>query len=283
MKYLGAHMSISGGVENAPLNAQKIGSTAFAMFTKNQRRWVSKPYTEENIRKFKENLKISGIRPDMVLVHDGYLINLGHPEEEKRIKSLEAFIDEAQRTEQLGLSLLNFHPGSHLKQISEDECLKRVAKSMNEALAETNDVKLVIETTAGQGSNLGYKFEHLAELISLSDNPERVGVCIDTCHIFAAGYDLRTLDTFNETMEQFQSIVGFDKLMGMHVNDAKSELGSKVDRHHSLGLGNIGEDCFRFLINDDRFDNMPLVMETIDESIWEREIKMLRSFNSSLL
>ncbi|PID26461.1 MAG: deoxyribonuclease IV [Candidatus Cloacimonadota bacterium] len=282
MKYLGAHISISGGVENAPLNAQRIGSTAFAMFTKNQRRWVSKPYTKENISKFKENLHKTGIRPDMVLVHDGYLINLGHPEEEKRIKSLNAFIDEARRTEQLGLSLLNFHPGSHLKQISEEECIKRVAKSMNEALRETENVKLVIETTAGQGSNLGYKFEHLSELISLSNNPERVGVCIDTCHIFAAGYDIRTYDTFNNTMEEFDTKIGFDKLMGMHINDAKSELGSRVDRHHSLGLGNIGEDCFRFLINDDRFDDIPLVMETIDESIWEREIKMLRSFNNKI-
>jgi deoxyribonuclease IV len=277
MKYIGAHVSASGGVENAPLNAQRIGATAFALFTKNQRQWNAKPLTEKSIRAFKENLKEVGIQPQHVLPHDSYLINLGNPDKEKWEKSLTAFIDEAQRCEQLDIPLLNFHPGSHLRQISEKECIALNSKAMNTTLRNTGFVKLVVETTAGQGSNIGYSFEQLAALIDQSDDPERVGVCIDTCHIFAAGYDLRTEAAYQQTMEAFGGIIGFEKLMGVHINDAKSELGSKVDRHNSLGKGNLGSDAFKFLMNDPHLEDIPIVLETIDPEKWPEEIKWLYS------
>ncbi len=290
MKFVGAHVSASGGVENAPLNAMKIGAKAFALFTKNQRQWVAKPLTQASIDAFKANLEKSGISPRHVLPHDSYLINLGHPEAEKLEKSREAFIDELQRCAQLGLDKLNFHPGSHLVKIpkkdpmyeeklmeAEQHCLDVIAESMNlaiEATADT-DVKLVIENTAGQGSNLGYKFEHLAYLIDKVKEKSRVGVCLDTCHTFTAGYDLRTRQAYDETMDTFERIVGFKYLMGMHINDSKPPLGSKVDRHQSLGLGEIGWDAFRFIMNDPRMDDMPLILETINEEIWPEEIKAL--------
>ena len=290
MKYVGAHVSASGGVENAPLNAMKIGAKAFALFTKNQRQWVAKPLTEASIEAFKANLEKSGIAPKHVLPHDSYLINLGHPEAEKLEKSREAFIDELQRCEQLGLDKLNFHPGSHLVKIpkkdpeyheklmeAELHCLDVIAESMNIAIEATadSDVKLVIENTAGQGSNLGYRFEHLAHLIDKVEDKRRVGVCLDTCHTFTSGYDLRTREAYDETMDAFGRIVGFEYLMGMHINDSKPKLGSRVDRHHSLGQGEIGWDAFRFIMNDPRMDDIPLILETIDESIWAREIEEL--------
>jgi deoxyribonuclease-4 len=276
-KFVGAHVSASGGVYNAPLNARKIGAKAFALFTKNQRQWKAKPLDSETIEKFKQNLEIVGILPKHVLPHDSYLINLGHPEEEKRQKSLDAFIDEVQRCEQLGLDKLNFHPGSHLKKISEEECLDRIAESMNKTLEVTNDVILVIENTAGQGSNLGYKFEHLAYLIDKSIDKSRVGVCIDTCHMFTAGYDIRTREAYDKTWKEFDEIIGYKYLRGMHINDSKPELGSKVDRHDSLGKGKIGLDAFRFIMNDPHMDDIPLILETIDDSIWAEEIELLYS------
>jgi deoxyribonuclease-4 len=290
MKYVGAHVSASGGVENAPLNAMKIGAKAFALFTKNQRQWVAKPLTQASIDAFKANLEKSGILPKHVLPHDSYLINLGHPETEKLEKSRAAFIDELQRCAQLGLDKLNFHPGSHLVKISKRDphyeeklmeaelhCLDVIAESMNLAIEATADldVKLVIENTAGQGSNLGYRFEHLAHLIERVEDKSRVGVCLDTCHTFTAGYDLRTREAYDETMDTFGRIVGFEYLMGMHINDSKPPLGSKVDRHQSLGLGEIGWDAFRFIMNDPRMDDIPLVLETINEEIWPEEIRAL--------
>jgi deoxyribonuclease-4 len=290
MKFVGAHVSASGGVENAPLNAQQIGAKAFALFTKNQRQWVAKPLTDASIDAFKENLAQSGIDPKHVLPHDSYLINLGHPEAEKLEKSREAFIDELKRCEQLGLDKLNFHPGSHLVKIpkkdpmyeeklmeAELQCLDVIAESMNIAIEATKDshVKLVIENTAGQGSNLGYRFEHLAHLIDKVEDKSRVGVCLDTCHTFTAGYDLRTREAYEETMDAFGRIVGFEYLMGMHINDSKPKLGSRVDRHHSLGQGEIGWDAFRYIMNDPRMEDIPLILETIDESIWDQEIKAL--------
>ena len=277
MKYVGAHVSASGGVFNAPKNAVEIGAKAFALFTKNQRQWVAKPLDEKTIFKFKEELEKSGILPKHVLPHDSYLINLGHPDPQKREKSLNAFIDEVQRCEQLGLEMLNFHPGSHLKLISEEECLELISESMNETLRKTQNVKLVIENTAGQGSNLGYKMEHLAYLIENSIDKERVGVCIDTCHLFVSGYDIRTKETYDETMRKFYTIIGFKYLAGMHLNDSKPDLGSKVDRHHSIGKGKLGIDTFKFIMNDERIDDIPMVLETIDESIWAQEIKLLYS------
>ena len=277
MKFVGAHVSAAGGVFNAPLNAKEIGAKAFALFTKNQRQWKAKPLTEEAVRRFKENLKKVGIKPEHVLPHDSYLINLGSPEPEKRKKSLEAFIDEVERCYQLGLKYLNFHPGSHLRKVSEEECLKIVADSLNEAISRTKDVVLVIENTAGQGSNVGYRFEHIARIIELVEDKSRIGVCLDTCHLFAAGYDIRTREAYERTMEEFDQIVGFKYLKGMHLNDAKSQLGSRVDRHHSIGKGNIGLDAFRFIMNDPRLDNIPLILETIDPSIWKEEIELLYS------
>ncbi len=275
MKYIGAHVSASGGVFNAPLNAKAIGAKAFALFTKNQRQWSAKPLDDKTIDLFKKNLEIAQILPRHVLPHDSYLINLGHPELEKRQKSLDAFIDEVQRCEQLGLDKLNFHPGSHLKKISTDECLEFISQSMNETLKQTNNVSLIIENTAGQGSNLGFKFEHLAYLIDNSIDKNRVGVCIDTCHMFTAGYDIRTKEAYEKTWNEFDEIVGFEYLKGMHLNDSKPDLGSHVDRHDSLGVGKIGLDSFRFLMNDDRIDDIPMVLETIDSSIWEQEINLL--------
>ena len=278
MKYFGAHVSASGGVYNAPLNAQKIGAKAFALFTKNQRQWKAKPYDQKTIDKFKENLQKVGISPTQVLPHDSYLINLGHPEDEKREKSINAFIDEVQRCELLGLDKLNFHPGSHLKKISEEECLDRIADAMNYTLEITEGVTLVIENTAGQGSNLGYKFEHLAYLIDKSIDKERVGVCIDTCHLFVSGYDIRTREEYDKTWNLFDEIVGFKYLKGMHINDSLTPFASKKDRHQSLGKGEIGIEPFKWIAKDKRMDDIPLILETIDESIWDKEIEMLYSF-----
>ncbi|WP_456341462.1 deoxyribonuclease IV [Thermovibrio sp.] len=276
-KFVGAHVSAAGGVFNAPLNAQKIGAKAFALFTKNQRQWRARALKEEEIKKFKENLKKVGISPEHVLPHDSYLINLGSPEPEKRRKSLQAFIEEVERCYQLGLKYLNFHPGSSLGKVSEEECLKIVADSLNEALSRTKGVILVIENTAGQGSSVGYRFEHIARIIELVEDKSRIGVCLDTCHLFAAGYDIRTQEAYEKTMKEFDEIVGFKYLKGMHLNDAKSELGSRVDRHHSIGKGNIGLEAFRFIMNDERLNGIPLILETIDPSIWREEIELLYS------
>ncbi|WP_024790218.1 deoxyribonuclease IV [Lebetimonas sp. JH292] len=280
MKYIGAHVSAAGGVENAVLNAKKIGADGFALFTKNQRQWFAKPLSEKNIAKFKEYMQEHGFSPDAVLPHDSYLINLGHPEIEKREKSLKSFIDEAKRVESLGLKYLNFHPGSHLKKISENECLDLISESLNKAIKETESCIFVIETTAGQGSNLGYKFEHLEYIIDKITDKERIGVCIDTAHIFAAGYDIRTKETYEETMKKFDETVGFKYLKGMHINDSKAKFASRVDRHHSLGKGEIGLDAFKFIMRDKRIDNIPLVLETIEPEIWEEEIKLLKSFEN---
>ena len=277
MKRVGAHVSAGGGVENAPLNAKKIGAKAFALFTKNQRQWKAKPLTNDNIEKFRQNCEDAGYLPEHVLPHDSYLINLGHPEKEGLEKSRDAFLDEMQRCEQLGLKLLNFHPGSHLKKIEEDACLKRIAESINIALDKTKGVSAIIENTAGQGTNMGFMFEHLATIIDNVDDKKRVGVCLDTCHTFTAGYDLRTKKAFKATMDEFEKLVGFKYLSAMHLNDSKPDLGARVDRHQSIGKGKLGVDPFRFIMNDKRFDEIPMVLETIDDTIWAEEIKLLYS------
>ena len=292
-KFVGAHVSASGGVYNAPLNAMEIGAKAFALFTKNQRQWVAKPLESETIDKFKENLQKSGILPKHVLPHDSYLINLGHPEVEKLEKSRAAFIDELQRCAQLGLDRLNFHPGSHLEKVAkkdkenreimqpiEDKCLDIIAESINIALDATSGVSAVIENTAGQGSNLGWRFEQLAHIIDKVEDKSRIGICIDTCHMFTAGYDIRTREAYDKTWGDFDKIIGREYLMGMHLNDSKPPLGSHVDRHHSLGKGEIGLDAFRFIMNDERMDDIPLILETIDETIWKEEIELLYSFEN---
>ncbi|MBC8207343.1 MAG: deoxyribonuclease IV [Kiritimatiellales bacterium] len=278
-KFIGAHVSASGGVQNAPQNAKAIGANAFALFTKNQRQWVSAPLPDDGIAAFKENCG-GEFSAKHILPHDSYLINLGHPEAEGLEKSRTAFLDEMQRCEQLGLDRLNFHPGSHLKKCTEDECVATIAESINIALSKTNGVSAVIENTAGQGSNMGYRFEQLASMIEQVEDKSRVGVCIDTCHTFTSGYDLRTTAACKETFDRFDEIVGFQYLMGMHLNDSKKDLATRVDRHHSLGEGFIGLDCFRFIMADERFNDMPLILETPDPSIWADEIKLLRSFQA---
>lgn len=277
MKFIGAHVSASNGVSQAPINAHAIGADAFALFTRNPSRWTSKPISDKEAEAFKENCAKYGYTPSQILPHDSYLINLGAPEAEKLEKSREAFLDEMQRCEQLGLTLLNFHPGSHLKMMPVDDCLDLIAASINITLEKTSGVKAVIENTAGQGSNLGYSFEQIAHIIDKVEDKTRVGVCIDSCHAFAAGYDLSTIDGYADTWRRFDEIIGFQYLSGMHLNDTKKGLASKVDRHETLGNGVLGADFFSFLMNDPRMDNIPLILETPDESIWTQEIAWLKS------
>lgn len=276
MYYIGAHVSASGGVENAPLNAHNIGATAFALFTKNQRQWFSSPLTEESIALFKSRCAEYGFTPCQILPHDSYLINLGSPDKESLEKSRNSFIEEMHRCEQLGLDRLNFHPGSHLKKISENDCLKIIAESINIALSKTTGVTAVLENTAGQGSNLGYRFEHLRTIIDLVDDKSRVGVCIDTQHAFASGYNLLGED-FDIVWKNFDNIIGFNFLKGMHLNDSKKELASRVDRHETLRNGLLGESPFIRILTDTRFENIPLILETPDENLWKNEIDWLKN------
>jgi deoxyribonuclease-4 len=275
MKYIGAHVSTSGGVEHAPKNAHSIGAKAFAMFSRNQRRWVSKPLTEKNIRLFKEHCQKGGYDSRHILPHDSYLINLGHPERAALEQSRTAFLDEMQRCEQLGLQYLNFHPGSHLNKIDPADCLDRIAQSINLALAATAGVTAVIENTAGQGTNLGYQFEHLARIIENVQDKARVGVCLDTCHTYSAGYNIKTAAGFEQTLEAFDNIVGMGYLKAMHLNDSKKAFESRVDRHESIGRGVLGLEPFKFIMNDSRFDHIPMVLETPDPAIWAEEIQLL--------
>ena len=275
MKSIGAHVSASGGVENAPLNAHEIGAKAFALFTKNQRQWKAAPLTDTSIALFKERCAEFGYLPAHILPHDSYLINLGHPETEGLVKSREAFLDEMQRCEKLGLDRLNFHPGSHLSLLTTEECLARIAESINITLDQTAGVCAVIENTAGQGTNLGHTFEQLAYIIDRVEDKSRVGVCIDTAHTLAAGYDIKTTEGFTETFSKFDEIVGFSYLKGMHINDSKKDLASRVDRHDSIGKGLMGMTTFTMLMNDPRFDNVPMILETPDETCWAEEIRLL--------
>lgn len=277
MKYVGAHVSATNGVSNAPINAHNIGAKAFALFTRNPSRWTSKPISNSEAQAFKENCAKLGFSPDVILPHDSYLINLGSPNPEGLAKSREAFLDEMRRCEQLGLSLLNFHPGSHLKLIDTDQCLDIIAESINITLEQTSGVKAVIENTAGQGSNLGFTFSQIARIINGVTDKSRIGVCIDTCHAFAAGYDLASAKGYNDMWDEFDNVIGLKYLSGMHINDSKKGVGSHVDRHESLGKGMIGADFFTLMMNDPRLDSIPLILETPDESIWAEEIAWLYS------
>lgn len=277
MKYIGAHVSAAGGVENAPVNAEKIGATCFALFTKNQRQWQAKPLSDKSINAFKANCRAAGFGTGQILAHDSYLINLGHPEQAALEKSRRGFIDEMQRCRQLGIAMLNFHPGSTLKKVSMDDCLATIAQSINLALQEVPDVIAVIENTAGQGSNVGFAFEQLKSIIDQVDDQSRIGVCIDTCHAFAAGYDFVSRESYEKTWDLFDKIIGFDKLKGMHLNDAKKPLNSKVDRHESIGKGQLGLGAFRQIMADKRLENIPMILETPNNDIWAEEISLLKS------
>ncbi len=280
MKYIGAHVSAAGGVENAPLNAREIGATAFALFTKNQKQWFSAPLTKESVVLFKQRCQDLGFSPDQVLPHDSYLINLGHPEKDGLTLSRKAFLDEMMRCEQLGLNRLNFHPGSHLNKISIDDCLARISESINMALEKTTGVSAIIENTAGQGTNLGHTFEQIAQIIHKVDDKSRVGVCLDTAHTLAAGYDIRSTQPFCDTFGMFDDIIGFKYLKGMHLNDSKKDLATRVDRHDEIGKGFVGLETFKLIINDPRFDNIPLILETPNPDNWASEIELLRNLRN---
>ncbi len=277
MKYVGAHISAAGGVENAPLNAHEIGAKAFAFFTKNQRQWVAPPLTTKSIDGFRQRCEEYGYKPFQILPHNSYLTNLGNPDPESLGRSRHAFNDEMRRCELLGLDRLNFHPGSHLNKITEEECMDLIAESINIALEKTTGVIAVLENTAGQGTNLGYRFEHLRYIIDRVDDKSRIGVCLDTCHTFTSGYDISTEEGFTSVFDQFEKIVGFSYLKGMHLNESKKPLGSRVDRHDSLNKGLLGNTVFSLIMNDPRFDEMPLVLETPDETLWASEIEFLYS------
>jgi len=278
MKYIGAHVSAAGGVVQAPRNAAEIGATAFAFFTKNQRQWRAPPLSKSEIDEFRKACDELGFSPAQILPHDSYLINLGNPDPEKREISVSSFIHELERCEQLGLDRLNFHPGSHLRLISEEESLRLIAEGINRSLEKTKGVTAVIENTAGQGSNLGYRFEHLARLIELVEDKTRVGVCLDTAHTFASGYDLRKSADVQKTLDEFDRVVGIHWLRGMHLNDSKAGFGSRVDRHQSLGQGEIGEEMFRTLMHDPRLNEMPLILETPQPELWASEIARLKQW-----
>lgn len=280
MKHIGPHVSATGGVENAPLNAMAVGATAFALFTKNQRQWVSAPLTAKFIEAFKQNCEKAGITADFILPHDSYLINLGQPEDESLQKSRDAFLDEMKRCEQLGLKMLNFHPGSHLNKISLEDCLRRIAESINLALDQTQGVTAVIENTAGQGSNVGFSFQHIAYIIDKVEDKSRVGVCIDTCHTYSAGYDLKTEEGYNSTFREFDETIGAHYLRAIHLNDTKKPFASRVDRHDNIGKGLLGMEFFERFMRDKRFDNMPIILETPDDSLWAEEIRLLYSIEN---
>ena len=282
MKYIGAHVSVDGGVSNAPLRAAEMNMEAFALFTRNPSRWKAAPIPQKEANAFRDNCLRLGFTPEVILPHDSFLINLGAPDKDKLALSREAFLDEMRRCEQLGLTMLNFHPGSHLNQVSEEECLATIAESINIILSQTEGVTAVIESTAGQGSNLGFRFEHLAHIIEQVDDKSRIGVCVDTCHTFAAGYDLATPEGYARTWEDFSRVIGFSYLKGMHINDSKKGLGSRVDRHAPLGKGELGEEFFRMLMADERMNNIPLILETPDEAIWPEEVNWLYSLGGAL-
>lgn len=278
MKYVGPHVSAAGGVENAPLNAQKLGAGGFGLFTKNQRQWKAKPLSDKSIRAFRENCEKYGYKPHQILPHDSYLINLGHPEREQLEKSREAFLDEMKRCEQLGLDRLNFHPGNPLKKISDEACLQTIAESVNLALDRTSGVTAVIENTAGQGTDLGYSFEQIRYIIDHVEDKNGVGVCVDTAHAFAAGYDFVSSDGYEKVWNDFDEIIGLHYLKGLHLNDVKKELGSRVDRHASIGKGFLGEKAFRWIMQDERLEGIPMILETPDKDLWAEEVRLLYKY-----
>lgn len=278
MKYVGAHVSAAGGVFHAPSNAKSIKANAFALFLKNQRQWVARPYTEEEVKKFKSELKKSEIPAHAVLPHGSYLINLGNKNPEAKEKSYQALVDEMRRAHQLGLPYVNVHPGAHLNKMVPEDCMDLIADNINKAISEVPGVTVVLESTAGQGSGIGHSFEELSFILKKVKNKKRIGFCLDTCHMFAAGYDISQKKGYQAMVKSFDDLISFKYLKGMHLNDSKVKLGSRVDRHMNLGDGEIGLYPFKEIMKDERFDGIPLILETTDPERWEKEIKMLRSF-----
>ncbi len=258
---LGAHMSIAGGIYKAILRGKSVGCETIQIFTKNCNQWRAKPLTPEDLARFEDARRKTGITP--IFAHTSYLINLGSPQDELWEKSLAGFLVEMERCAALGLPYLVTHPGAHAG-AGEEAGLRRIAQALNEILAqaEGSGVMVLLETTAGQGSNLGYRFEHFAQIIEDSFYPDRLGVCFDTCHAFAAGYDFRTPETFAKTFETFEATIGINRLKAIHLNDSRCELGSRRDRHEHIGLGKIGLEGFRLLLNDRRLCSLPMVLET---------------------
>lgn len=275
---IGAHTSAAGGPQNALLEGKEIGATTIQFFTSNQKQWNSKPYTEETIDLWKQTLK--NVHLKSLMSHDSYLINLGSPSPESLDKSRKAFKEEAERCVQLDLTFLNFHPGAALKE-DPQQCMDRIAESLLELqpVLENSDLRLLLENTAGQGSAIGWRFEELAYILHKVEKKVRVGVCIDTCHTFAAGYDIRTDQAWDNTLKEFDRIVGLKHLYAFHVNDSVKGLGTRVDRHADLGKGLIGLECFKFIMKDPRTRDLPKYLETPGgPEVWKQEIKMLREF-----
>lgn len=276
---LGTHVSIAGGVDKAVERAAKIGCTTFQIFTKNSNQWKATPLSDKVVQNYKRLLKLTKIKP--VIAHDSYLINLCAKDKSILKKSREAFIDELMRCEILGINYLNFHPGSHMG-MGEEDGIKLVAESINLAHEKTKGfkVKSMIETTAGQGTSIGYRFEQIRKIIDLVEDKKRLAVCVDTCHIFAAGYDIRTEKSYLRTIEEFDSIIGLKFLKAFHLNDSKKGLGERVDRHEHIGKGKIGLNGFRFIMNDERFFNIPKVLETPKGEDMKEDIINMRVLRS---
>ena len=281
--FFGAHVSTSGGMEKAPQNGLSLGCEAIQVFTKNQMQWKAKPLSSEDIARYKTTFKQSGLH--VAVSHDSYLINLGSPQDSTLKQSLDAFVDELERCEQLGIPYLVFHPGSHVGS-GEKTGLKRIAESLNWVLGQKKGcvTQLLLETTAGQGSNLGYTFEQLAEILDEIRDKDKMGVCVDTCHIFAAGYDLRTPTAYEATFKELHDVIGLKNVKAFHLNDSKKELGSRVDRHENIGNGHLGLEAFRLLVNDRRFEGIPMMLETPggDEG-YRRDLEILKGLRKRSL
>lgn len=275
---IGAHTSAAGGAFNALLQGKEIGATTIQLFTANQKRWEGKPLSKEDIALWKKTLAETGLKK--IMSHDSYLINLGSPSDEGLEKSRKAFREELLRCQDLGVDFLNFHPGAAL-QSSPEECLDRIVESLLEleSMAAKGSTRLLLETTAGQGSAVGWRFEHLGYIIDKVSHRLPIGVCIDTCHIFVAGYDIRTSEAWDKTLTEFDRQIGLKHLFAFHINDSQKDLGSRVDRHDNLGKGKIGLECFKFLMQDKRTKELPKYLETPgDIEAWKIEIPLLRSF-----
>jgi len=276
---LGAHMSISGGVDKAVLRGQEIGCETIQVFTRNNNRWAVPPLKDETIENWYRNLEKTGIAP--VVAHDSYLINLASPNDALWQKSLDAFVVEMERCEALSIPYLVMHPGAHTG-LGEEAGLRRIAQALDRAFERVPEarVTVLLETTAGQGTCLGYRFEHLAQVIELAAGGDRLGVCFDTCHALAAGYEIRTPEGYEDTFQRFDQVIGLERLQVLHVNDSKRDLGSRVDRHEHIGKGYVGLEGFRLLLNDARFRQHPMLLETPKGPDMQEDMENLATLRS---